>query len=138
MPDAERARAVVSAPDGDPQPARTPSILIVDDEVLIRLSTSDLLRDAGFDVLEAASADDALSLLRAGVCVDLVFTDVRMPGSLNGIELARVVGTEWPHLRIVLTSSHLDQKDVASHVAAFVPKPYSADFVTRLINELLS
>jgi CheY-like chemotaxis protein len=83
-----------------------PRILIVEDEVLIRAYLSEELRDAGFAVIEAAHAEEALSYLKAGEKVDLVFSDIHMPGSFNGLELARRLRDLHPSLPIILTSGN--------------------------------
>jgi CheY-like chemotaxis protein len=95
----------------------------VEDEVLIRALVAEELRAAGFSVLEAVCADDALSYFKAGVQVDLVFSDVQMPGSLDGLQLARQLRKEYPRLPIILTSGNrTPSRD--KDVTFFVPKPY--------------
>ena len=81
-------------------------VLIVEDDVLIRVLLADELRDAGLRVIEAANADEALSIFEAGAQVDLLFTDVQMPGSMDGVELARRIKTIHPALPIILTSGN--------------------------------
>jgi CheY-like chemotaxis protein len=80
------------------------AILVVEDEALIRLWATDLLEENGFSVLEAKDADAALKILESRPDVKLLFTDVQMPGSLNGMELAREVHARWPHILLVITS----------------------------------
>ena len=80
------------------------AILVVEDETLIRLWAADLLEENGFSVLEAEDADAALKVLESRPDVKLLFTDVQMPGSLNGMELAREVHARWPHILLVITS----------------------------------
>lgn len=67
-----------------------PTVLVVEDDVLIRLSVADALRSAGLDVIEAATGDEALTVLASSATVDLVFTDIQMPGSTDGLELAQI------------------------------------------------
>ena len=82
-------------------------ILLVEDEALVRMLASDILtEEAGYRVIEAVNADEALTLLEARPDVRLVFTDVDMPGSLNGFTLARIVDMRWPKIRIIVTSGH--------------------------------
>ena len=71
-------------------------ILVVDDDPLVRFVTADHLQDAGFEVVEAPSADGALPLLEAGDGIAALVTDVQMPGSMNGLELAQIVRRRWP------------------------------------------
>jgi two-component system, response regulator PdtaR len=81
------------------------AILVVEDEALIRIWAADLLEENGFSVLEAKDADAALKVLEFRPDVKLLFTDVvQMPGSLNGMELAREVHARWPHILLVITS----------------------------------
>ncbi len=124
-----------------PNPADRPRplcILVVEDETLLRVLIADELRDVGFIVLEAASADDALSYVRAGVQIDAVFTDVQLPGSLSGLELARWLRAERPDLPVVLTSGNHRHASEWT-VTLFFPKPYEisevAAFLARLVAE---
>ena len=78
-------------------PART--VLVVEDEPLIRSDLSDLLTDMGYTVLEAASADQAIALLETRAEIIAVITDVHMPGSMDGLALARIVRERWPPVR---------------------------------------
>ena len=82
------------------------TVLLVEDETLVRMLGADVLEEAGFVVLEADGADEALVILDARDGVDLLFSDVDMPGSMDGLELARLVHQRWPAMRIVLTSGH--------------------------------
>lgn len=109
-----------------PQPiAAAPVVLVVEDEGLVRLMAVDMLEDEGFTVIEAATADAAWSVLESRDDVAILFTDVEMPGSMNGLDLARRVAARWPHIRLVITSGRvrLSEKAVPDH-GTFVPKPY--------------
>ncbi|ABS67811.1 response regulator [Xanthobacter versatilis] len=110
--------------------ART--VLLVEDDALVRLVTAGELRDAGLTVIEAASAQEAYDAIVAGLHVDVVFTDVRTEGTLDGYELARMLKAERPGLAVILTSGHLDGS-VAALVAPFLAKPYSVETVIQLI-----
>jgi CheY-like chemotaxis protein len=110
-----------------------PSVLLVEDEVLIRLSTAELMRDAGFRVFEAANGDEAWSFLQAGPPPDVVFTDVRMPGAIDGVELARRIALWMPHLPVLITSGHLLPDDGVS----FMRKPYATVEVIAFISASL-
>lgn len=114
-------------------PAR---ILVVEDEVLIRLALADALRGAGFSVVEASNADEALSYLQAGGHIDLVFSDINMPGSLNGLELALRIRDDFPFLAIILTSGYeLTQK--LNGIGRFIQKPYAMDHAVAAVGEML-
>lgn len=112
---------------------RTRKVLVVDDEPLIRFATVDALEDAGFEVLEAGNADEAVVLLR-GTEVDVVFTDVNMPGSTDGLGLMAMVRARSPSTQVIVTSGHvrLGAFDLASGVS-FIPKPYSHDTIVRML-----
>ena len=87
-----------------PASASSPTILVVEDEILVRAVAAANLRDRGFDVVEVGNADEAICILKAGFRVDIVFSDVNMPGSLDGFGLALRLRRERPDLKIILTS----------------------------------
>lgn len=100
-------------------------ILVVEDELFVRLFISDALRDAGYRVLEAFSGDEAVEILTSGAHVDLILSDVRMPGSVDGLGLLAFVRKNYPHLPVVISSGHLDPRSALEHGANEVlPKPY--------------
>jgi CheY-like chemotaxis protein len=111
------------------QPVR---IVVVEDEVLIRLLVANELREAGFVVIEATCADDALSYFQAGGQVDLVLSDIRLPGSLSGVDLARLLRKDLPSLPIILTSGN-PGTEYMNDVTLFVPKPYKVEHVVALV-----
>src|ERR1700761_2120342 len=82
------------------------TILIVEDEPLVRMHGVDILEDAGFHVREASSADEALVALEDGTTFHVLFSDIDMPGSMNGMALARVVHERWPAIRVLMTSGN--------------------------------
>ena len=82
--------------------ATRPVVLVVEDEVLIRMNTAEIIEDAGFEVLEAANADEAIALLEARRDIQVIFTDIDMPGSMNGIKLAQAVRGRWPPIKMLL------------------------------------
>jgi CheY-like chemotaxis protein len=95
------------------------AILLVKDEPLVRLDLAEMLEDAGYQVLEAANADIALKVLTADPDrVTILMTDVNMPGSIDGLELARIVHAQWPHIRIVVTSGQVQPSDGTIPVTA--------------------
>ncbi|OYW98502.1 MAG: hypothetical protein B7Z15_22060 [Rhizobiales bacterium 32-66-8] len=113
------------------------TILVVEDEPLLRLVVSEVLRMRKMTVVETASAEEAEAVLAAGVHVDLVFTDVRMPGRFDGLELTRRLRARDPHLPVVVTSGHLDATGVMDGVS-FLRKPYLPSDAVTLISTLLS
>jgi CheY-like chemotaxis protein len=99
-------------------------VLIVEDEILIRMLLSEALRQEGYVVIEAANADEAILVLRAAASPDVLVTDVRMPGTVDGFALAAYVRRTRPELKVIITSGHAGP-DVALGLAdAFLPKPY--------------
>jgi two-component system, response regulator PdtaR len=116
-----------------------PVILIVEDEALVRLSAVGMLEDAGFRMIEAVNGDDALELLEADSDVQLLFTDVNMPGAINGLALAKRVHDRWPHIRIMVASARpMSQPNELPAGSRFEQKPYSADTMVRHARELTS
>ncbi len=114
-------------------------ILVVEDELLVRLDALDMIVDAGFEVLEAANADEALRLLAERDDICLVFSDVDLPGSMDGIRLARAVAERWPPVRLILTSGHVPvSRDLLPEGGRFVPKPYRAEEIARTIREMVA
>jgi DNA-binding response OmpR family regulator len=109
-------------------------VLVVEDEVLIRALIADELRAEGFLVIEAATADRALSYFQAGVQVDLVLTDIEMPGSINGVDLIQRLRVVSPNLPTVLTSGISPD---AHEADAFVSKPFDMREMVALIATLL-
>jgi CheY-like chemotaxis protein len=122
---------------GDLQEA--PDILLVEDEPLIRMCSADLLEDAGYSVIEAENADEAIKILGANPEVKVLFTDVKMPGNLDGLQLARLVHERWPGVKLLVASGHhqLTDGDIPDD-GRFLQKPYRPAAVLRDIGEMLS
>jgi two-component system, response regulator PdtaR len=113
-----------------------PVILVVEDEGLLRLLAVELIEDAGFVALQAANADEAIVILERRVDIALIFTDVDMPGTMDGLKLAHAVRRRWPPIKIVIVSgkTRLSEAELPSD-ARFFSKPYS---VSGMIGELRS
>ncbi|MFO1037743.1 MAG: response regulator [Geminicoccaceae bacterium] len=117
------------------------TILVVEDEVLVRMVIADYLRGCGFHVIEAATADEAMTVLRSDEHVDLVFTDVQMPGSMDGFGLARWIRAERSGIRVIITSGIERAADKASDLCKESPllgKPYHPQKVAEQIRALLA
>lgn len=114
------------------------SVLVVEDEPLIRMAVIDDLEHAGFNVLEAESTDIAMSLLRGHPEIQALFTDVEMPGSMDGLELAEKVHDRWPPIKILVTSGavRVRKRDLPED-ALFMPKPYNSDAVISTLRDLV-
>jgi len=102
------------------------SILVVDDEALIRMATMDIMEDAGYSVVEAANADEAIIMLERCPDIAAVLTDINMPGSMDGLELSRLIQARWPLIELVVTSGRLIGGAVHMPPGIhFVVKPYT-------------
>ena len=110
------------------------TVLVVEDDVLVRYCAVDALSEGGFHVLDAATAPGAMALLEREH-VDVLFTDVNMPGEFDGLELARRVRRRWPHVAVVITSGRACPDQIGED-ARFLAKPYMADMLARLIGEI--
>jgi CheY-like chemotaxis protein len=115
-----------------------PVILIVEDEELLRLHAADLLEEHGFRVVEARNADAALKVLESRDDVRLLFTDIQMPGALDGLDLAREVHQRWPHVLLVITSGQkkLTEAEIPDH-GRLVAKPYRAADLLGQVDEMI-
>ncbi|AZI34994.1 putative response regulator [Caenibius tardaugens NBRC 16725] len=114
-----------------------PLILVVEDEILIRMVMADDLRLAGFQVLEAINGEEALALFTANPHICLILSDIRVPGSIDGVQFATLVKQQRPDLPVVLVSAHLPdgRESVADH---FFRKPYDQKAVINLVRDLSS
>ena len=100
-----------------------PTVLVVEDEPLIREMVCEELELAGFDVVQVANADEAIALLEARFDIHLVFTDIDMPGSMDGLKLAAAIRDRWPPVNIIITTGKVRPLDIPAN-ALFIPKPY--------------
>ena len=109
-------------------------ILVVEDEPFIRMVAADVLAEQGRTVLEADCAEGALAVIEAEGRVDLLFTDINMPGDLDGLELAALAHDRQPDLKLIVTSGaqKMSEDDIPDH-GTFIPKPYSSQDLTRLV-----
>lgn len=116
-----------------------PHALVVDDDFLIRMGAADILTDAGFQVLDADHGDAAFALMQTHHRdVVLLFTDVQMPGTLDGFALARAVAECWPHVSIVVASGQAKPGPGSMpEKARFIAKPFSAEMVHNHLHEIL-
>jgi two-component system, response regulator PdtaR len=111
-------------------------VLIVEDDVLLRLVTAASLRQAGFEVLEAANAQEAVTVLNS-VTVDAMISDVNMPGGMNGLGLARWIHQRRLDTKIILTSATDQSLGEAEEYASFLAKPYDSEDVQQLLRRVL-
>ncbi|HLH49754.1 MAG TPA: response regulator [Roseiarcus sp.] len=117
------------------------TILFVEDEVLTRMDMAEFLRQSGYRVSEAASAAEAVDALSSKLAVDLVITDVRMPGDMDGLALAEWIKANRPGVEVIVTSGDALAKDVADQslqFVAFLPKPYTGRALLDLVIQALA
>lgn len=113
-------------------------VLLVEDEVLIRMDLADVLRDAGCTVYEAGTADAAIELLQSPMRIDLVVTDVRMPGKVNGIGLAEYVRQNRPGIKVVVMSGDYHPRQEDQHLfERFFLKPFSPQMLIKAMEALM-
>ena len=115
-----------------------PVVLVVEDEPLVRMDAADVLEQAGFEVIEAADARSAQEALERRSDIGVLFTDVQMPGAMNGLDLAWLVHDRWPRIGLVITSGHLrPEQQGLPDGAVFIAKPYAEQAPTTIIRTLL-
>jgi CheY-like chemotaxis protein len=111
-------------------------IIVTEDESALRMLATEVLAEAGYTVVEAARADDALAIIKSRL-VDLLFTDVQMPGSMDGLELARYVRRHWPRVVVLIASGN--SKPASTELpdgSRFLRKPYSTNQLLADVREL--
>jgi CheY-like chemotaxis protein len=115
-----------------------PIVLVVEDENLLRLSAAEMIEQAGFEVIPASDADEAIQILESRNDIRAVFTDVHMPGSMDGLRLARVVRMRWPPVALIVTSgrTHVLETDLPVG-ARFLSKPYQPAHIRSALRELI-
>src|SRR5258705_8024634 len=114
-----------------------PVILVVEDDGLQRIYAASVIEEAGFEVLEAANATEAVLILEARKDIRVVFTDIEMPGSMDGIKLARAIRDRWPPIELILTSGkHRLEGDAIPARGQFLTKPYDPTVLIAVINTL--
>src|ERR1700686_4176577 len=116
------------------QSAALRAILVVEDEMLLRMRAVDIVEDAGFTPIEAVNADEALAILESRSDIELLFTDIQMPGTMDGLRLAHAVHERWPSIKIILVSGKLVPTDAEKPVdSRFFGKPLE---VKQMIAEM--
>ncbi|SCX31586.1 putative transcriptional regulatory protein pdtaR [Agrobacterium sp. DSM 25558] len=111
-------------------------VLVVDDEALIRMTVIDALEDAGFTVIEAGTADEALDIIEEQA-IHFLFTDIQMPGTNSGVDLAHEVATRFPDAGIIVASGRVRSDDIDLPPSAeFLTKPYDLDHIVKRFKSL--
>lgn len=116
-----------------------PTVLIVEDEVLVRLVIAEHLQDSGYRVYEACNVSEALTILESDVSIDIVFSDINMPGERNGIALARWLTANRPSLKLILASGRVTQEELPVDLrdVAHLQKPFDMESAEAKIIELM-
>lgn len=115
------------------------TILVVEDEAVIRVGSVLMLQDAGYQVVEASNADIAIEILETRSDIRVVFTDIKMPGTLCGLRLAKAVRKRWPPVHLLVASGlKAPTEKEFPGIGRFIPKPYSPKQVLAALSELLS
>lgn len=120
-------------------PPKKKVVLVVEDEPLLLMAAVDLVEEAGFEALEARNADEAIELLNARQDIRIVFTDIDMPGSMDGMKLAAMVRDRWPPVEIIIVSGHrkVTYDDLPDR-SVFFSKPYDISRVTAQLQVMAS
>ena len=116
----------------------SPVVLVVEDEMLLRMRAVDMVEDAGYTSVEAVDADEAVTILETRSDIALLFTDVQMPGSMDGLRLAHVVHKRWPPIKIILVSGALKlaKSDIPAD-SRFFGKPLEAKEMIAEMQEMI-
>ena len=110
------------------------AVLVVEDDALVRFDLAETLETAGYEIFEAGDATEAIAVLEANAEIRVVFTDIQMPGSMDGLALARYVRMRWPPTIIVVSSGRcLPAEDEMPNGAFFIEKPYAPDVLGRVL-----
>jgi CheY-like chemotaxis protein len=113
-------------------------VLVVEDEMLLRMRAVDMVEDAGYTSVEAVDADEAVAILESRSDIALIFTDIQMPGSMDGLKLAHMVHMRWPPIKIVLVSGQLKLADTDIPAnSRFFGKPLEAKVMIALMQNMI-
>jgi CheY-like chemotaxis protein len=114
-----------------------PVVLVVEDESIIRMQAVVIIEEAGYNVVEACNADEAIAILKTREDIGIVVTDIEMPGSMDGIKLARAIRDQWPPIELIITSGRYRVRtNQLPPRAQFMPKPYTPNVLVTAIRRL--
>jgi len=120
------------------QPDEPAIVLVVEDDMMLRMSAVDMVEDAGFASIEAVDADQAVEILESRSDIALLFTDVQMPGSMDGLKLAHAVHKRWPPIKIIIVSGRLKLADLDIPAdSRFFCKPLEAKVVIAHMQSII-
>ena len=119
------------------QKTELPAVLVVEDEAIIRMDAVEIIKSAGFRTYEASSADEAIRLMDRHANIGILFTDIDMPGSMDGLKLATYVRDRWPPVVIIVASGAVNIDPLALPTgASFFPKPYQPSQITSSLQQI--
>src|SRR3984957_11244443 len=119
-------------------PVVHPAVLVVEDEMLLRMRAVDMVEDAGFTPVEAINADDAFAILEPRSDIEMLFTDIQMPGSMDGLKLAYAVHERWPSIKIILVSGRMTPTDGGRPTdSRFFGKPLDVKHMIAEMQEMM-
>ena len=123
------------------KPSKPSTVLVVEDESLVNWDIADVLRDSGFNVVQAFTGEQAMAIIEKQSDIRLVFADINLPGKLDGIAIANEIQERWPHIEVLLTSAfnreRVEKLDIVRLYGRFVLKPYPPQAVARRIREIV-
>jgi len=114
-----------------------PVVLVVEDEPIIRMETVQMVRDAGYAVLDAPNASEAMTILQERSDIHAVFTEIRIPGHQNGMDLGRAIAERWPLVRLIMTSG-VAKADSFPADWRYIPKPYDGSQLATALRALFA
>lgn len=119
-------------------PGQRPVVLVVEDESILRMSAVEMVEEAGFEAIAASDADEAIHILESRNDIRAVFTDVHMPGSMDGIRLAKVIRNRWPPVALIVTSgqTNVPESDLPTG-GRFLRKPYAPVQIESALRQLI-
>lgn len=113
-----------------------PIVLVVEDEPILRMAAVDMVENAGFEAIEATDATQAVEILQSRLDIRIVFTDIDMPRGMDGMKLAAIIRDRWPPIEIILTSGHIEGRDVELPArSVFFSKPYDEKVVVSAMQK---
>jgi two-component system, response regulator PdtaR len=120
------------------RPLPVSTVLVVEDDEILRMCAANVVADAGFVAVEAANADEAVAILESRSDIALLFTDIQMPGSMDGLGLARTVQDRWPTIKIILVSGRMElsERDRPAN-SRFFRKPFSMKQITEGLQDMI-
>ena len=122
-----------------PRPLMQSTVLVVEDDEVLRMCAAEVATDAGFSPVEAANADEAFAILENRSDIALLFTDIQMPGSMDGLDLARTVHDRWPAIKIILVSGRVELSEHERPVnSRFFQKPFTMKQIIEGLQEMIS